>query len=137
MGALIPWLTKIDPNTVLWLLGALGGYVWSHLSKRHRATVEDIIGGAVRAILSEIADHVPTQIPLESWLAGARAYVLKPRGSQPPRIWVALGKLKIPQTPLTERIVAAAVERATSELADRIAAERRARAHAHDVTPTK
>ncbi len=113
------WLYKIDPNTVFVVVSTLGGWLYHKIAGKRAKTIEEIVAGAVKAILSEIAEHVPTNVPIELWLKGARTYVSD-------RIWKALEKVGIGKSPALERIVSAALERATAELAERIAAERRA-----------
>lgn len=115
------WLIKVDPNTVLAIVSVVGAWVYRRIAGDRAKTIEEIVNGAVRAILAEIAEHVPTSVPVETWLTGARTYVLS-------RIWTALAKVKIKKSPELERIVKAALEKATAEIAHRIAEERRVRA---------
>lgn len=114
------WLSKIDPDTAIMIITAVGGWLYSKVRGERLKTVEEIVNGAVKAILSEIAEHVPTNVPIDTWLTGARRYVNE-------RIWKALAKVHVAKSPALERLVAAALERATSDLSHRIAEERRAR----------
>lgn len=114
------WLIKVDPNVVLAIVSTVGAWVYRRVAGDKARTIEEIVNGAVKTILAEIAEHVPSQVPVEQWLTGARSYVLS-------RIWTALAKVKIKKSPELERIVKAALEKATAEVAHRIAEERRIR----------
>ena len=115
-----PWLLKTDPTIVFGVLVSVGTYVWRKIAGDKAQTVDKIVSGAVEAILSEIVDHVPDNVPVETYLKGARDYVER-------RIWTALGKRGVKPNALTTRLVNAAIEQATASLGKKIAAERRAR----------
>ncbi len=115
------WLLKLDPNVVFPVVVGLATWVYRQIAGKKAKTVEQLVDGAVRAILAEVAAHVPSEVPINTWLSGARRYVED-------RIWYALGRVGLHRSPQLERIMRAALERASSEIAARIAEERRQRA---------
>lgn len=112
------WLNRIDPNIIISVGISLATWLWHKAAGKKAAVVEDIVSDAVRAILSEIVDHVPSNVPVDTYLKGARDYVER-------RIWTALQKRGVPKNSTTIRLVNAAIERATSQLGAEIAEERR------------
>lgn len=112
------WLLKLDPNVVFPVVVGLATWIYRQIAGKKAKTVEQLVEGAVRAIIAEVADKVPSSVPINTWLSGARKYVED-------RIWYALGRVGLTKSPELERMVRAALERCTSELAHRIAEERR------------
>lgn len=119
-GLIVNWLSKVDPNAVIAIVSTVGAWLYHRIAGEKATAIEKIVAGQVSAILAEIAEHIPSNVPIDTWLAGARRYVND-------RIWSALSKVKVKRTPALEKIVAGALERATAELAHRIADERRTR----------
>lgn len=117
---MLNWLLKIDPTVAFSVLVGVATWTYHKLAGKKADAIEDIVGGAVRAILAEVADKVPANVPIETYLKGARDYIEQ-------RIWRALEKRGVPKNGVTMRLVNGAIEQATARLAERIANDRAAR----------
>jgi hypothetical protein len=128
MGALIGWLSKVDPNvaiSVLTFVSTAATWAWRRVRGKEQASFKSTINSAIDALVLEVFDaHISDgdlgRVNLEGFLHAARDRAEK-------TIWAVMVKRGIPRTAATERYVHEAIERASSELAKELA-ERRKRA---------
>jgi hypothetical protein len=120
---MLPWLLKLDPNVVVPVLLTVGGWLYHKIAGKNAETLERIVAGVIGSILSEIVDHVPSSVPVETYLKGARLYVED-------RVWKVLQKRGVPKNATTEKLVHMALEEAVNQLGKKLAEERRKQAEA-------
>ena len=120
------FLAKVDPNTVigvLTLFGSVGGWLWHKARGEATSSFAETINGAIDSIVfemfGELTDDEASRANVQGYLASIRARVER-------HVWTVLAKRNVPRNPTTERLVHAAIERASGMLARELA-ERRAR----------
>lgn len=120
---MLTWLLKLDPNVVIPVLATVGAWLYHKVAGKRAETVDRIVSGVVGSILAEIVDHVPSSVPVETYLKGARQYVED-------RVWKVLQKRGVPKNAMTTKIVHAALEQAVESLGKKLAEERRKQSEA-------
>lgn len=114
------WLTKIDPNNVLFALsvfGTLGTWVYHKIRGEKTDSFSSIIGHVMDNFIAELMDqYVPTE-DVTAYLKKARDYIEE-------RVWTVLSKRGVPRIPLTESLVHSAIEKGTAYLGNELAKRR-------------
>lgn len=113
------WLSKLDPNIVVPIVIALGGWLWRKARGEKKADDRTIIDSIVENFAMEMTDtyHVNDTRSIADYLKQARSYIDE-------RIWNVLAKRGIKKTPIVKALVNEAVERWTAWLGKQILASR-------------
>lgn len=106
-------LSKIDPDTALYILGAIGGYLWHLLHKGKKEAKQresSVLDDIVTSIVYELLDKYPLNVPVEIYLKNSRGFLEA-------KIWDVAKKRGIPKNRITTALVHAAIERGGAMMA--------------------
>lgn len=108
------WLSKIDPNVVVPLLGGLATWVWHRVSTNTKADWEGIVKAMLATLTTEILDRYTTD-------AGDTVeYLKRVRKYFEDRAWSVLSKRGVPRNKTTEAILNRGIEEATAFVGDEV-----------------
>lgn len=96
------WLAKIDPNTIVALLGSLFGFVWLKLKHERTPSLSETIAAFARQKVNELVTNPAAVATARDAIADA--------------IWKGLALVKVKRSAALEPLVASAVEIAIAEL---------------------
>lgn len=102
------WLSRLDPNVIVPVLVAIGGWLWRKASGEKKADSKGVIGSVIENFAQEVLDRYSVNAgDTTEYLKRVRKYIDE-------RAWPVLSKRGIPKNRVTQSLLNAAIEEWTA-----------------------